>query len=201
MELIFICIFGYLVGAIPFAYIIGKVFYQTDVRHHGSGNPGGTNTGRVLGKKAGIAVMTLDLLKVTLAAAVAIRFSGHPWAAACGSVCAGLGHCWPVFLRFRGGKAVAAMYGFLFALWVFAEYSPLTFFLPLITFLVVLFFFKIVSLSSMLSALGAAVYLCMTDGFSPVSIAAAIFTLLVIIRHKDNLQRMLQGSENKIRWM
>ena len=65
MDLILICLMGYLIGAIPFAFVIGKVFYRTDVRKHGSGNLGGSNTGRVLGKNAGLAVMTLDLLKVT----------------------------------------------------------------------------------------------------------------------------------------
>lgn len=201
MELILISILGYLIGSVPFAYVIGKVFYQTDVRNHGSGNLGGSNTGRVLGKKAGIAVMTLDLLKVTLVSALALHFSGHPWALACGSVSAAVGHCYPVFLRFRGGKAVAAMFGFLFSLWMFAGYSALTFFLPLGTFLLILFLFKIVSLASILSSVTAAIYLFQSGGSLPSGIAAAVFSLLILIRHRENIRRMLRGQENQIRWM
>lgn len=201
MELILISILGYLIGSVPFAYVIGKVFYQTDVRDHGSGNLGGSNTGRVLGKKAGIAVMTLDLLKVTLVSALALRFFSHPWALACGSVSAAVGHCYPVFLRFRGGKAVATMFGFLFSLWMFAGYSALTFFLPLGTFLLILFLFKIVSLASILSSVTAAIYLFQSGRSLPSGIAAAVFSLLILIRHRENISRMLRGQENQIRWM
>ena len=112
MELILISLAGYLIGAIPFAYVIGKLFYRTDVREHGSGNLGGTNTGRVLGKKAGVEVMTLDLLKVTLVVFLAVGFCTHPWAVACGGSAAALGHCYPVFVRFRGGKAVDHSIGY-----------------------------------------------------------------------------------------
>ena len=201
MELILISILGYLIGSVPFAYVIGKVFYQTDVRDHGSGNLGGSNTGRVLGKKAGVTVMALDLLKVTLVTALTLKFSGHPWAVAFSSVSAAIGHCYPIFLRFRGGKAVATMFGFLFSLWVFAGSSALTFFLPLASFLTVLFLFKIVSLSSMLSGVAAAAYICLTGRSLPLCTAAVAFALLVIIRHRDNITRMLRGQENKIRWM
>ena len=201
MELIFIVLVGYLLGAIPFAYVIGKVFYHTDVRQHGSGNLGGSNTGRVLGSKAGVAVMTLDLLKVTLVVYLAAKFCTHPWAIACGAVSAALGHCYPVFVHFRGGKAVANMYGFLFGLWVCVGYSPAVFFLPLITFLSVLFLFRIVSLSSMLSSIVAMIYLWCTTSDLSVKVAIVIFAVLVIIRHRENIKRMLKGIENKISWM
>ena len=92
MELILISLTGYLMGSIPFAYVIGKLFYRIDVREHGSGNLGGSNTGRVLGKKAGVTVMALDLLKVTLAVFLATQFCTHPWAVALGGLSAGLGH-------------------------------------------------------------------------------------------------------------
>ena len=201
MDLILICLMGYLIGAIPFAFVIGKVFYRTDVRKHGSGNLGGSNTGRVLGKKAGLAVMTLDLLKVTLVLGLTMLLCDHPWAMACSCLAAAIGHCYPVFVRFRGGKAVATLYGFLFGLWVCAGMSPLVFFLPLITFLVVLFLFKIVSLSSMLSSLAAMAYIWSTDAHLSVKIAAAVFAALIIARHHENIARMLQGNERKIRWM
>ena len=201
MELFFISLAGYLIGAVPFAFVIGKVFYHTDVRQHGSGNLGGSNTGRVLGPKVGVAVMTLDLLKVTLVVYLASKFCTHPWGIACGGISAALGHCYPVFANFRGGKAVATMYGFLFGLWVCTGYSPLVFFLPLITFLLVLFLFKIVALSSMVSSLVAVAYIWFAGSHPSVMIAIVIFAVLVILRHRGNIKRMLQGTENKIRWM
>ncbi len=201
MEWILIVLVGYLIGAIPFAFVIGKLFYHTDVRQHGSGNLGGSNTGRVLGSKAGLAVMTMDLLKVTFVLFLATLLSDHPWAIACGGISAALGHCYPVFVHFRGGKAVAAMYGFLFGLWVCGGYSPLVFFLPLVSFLLILGLFKIVALSSMLSAVAVAVYLWLTPAHLSVRVAIVFFALLLIVRHKGNIQRMLSGTENKIRWM
>ena len=201
MNLTLILILGYLVGSIPFAYVIGTLFFHTDVRKHGSGNLGGSNTGRVLGKKAGVAVMTLDLLKVTFIVYLAQRFCTHPWAVALGALAAAMGHCYPIFANFRGGKAVATMYGFLFGLWVCCGYSPLTYFLPLVTFLAVLFSTKIVSLSSITSSLAVAVYLCCVDSHISVRIAIAVFTGLVILRHHENIRRMIHGTENKISWM
>ena len=201
MELIFVALLGYFIGAIPFAFVIGKLFFHVDVRKHGSGNPGGSNTGRVLGKKAGLAVMTLDILKVTLVIFLSMMISQHSWTVAVGAVSAAVGHCYPVFLRFRGGKAVAAMYGYFFGLWVCTGYSPLTFFLPLVTFLAVLYLFKIVALSSMSSAVAGAIYIgCVSDNPS-VTVAAVIFALLIILRHRENMRRMIQGNENKIHWM
>ena len=201
MELIIVVLLGYFIGAVPFAFVIGKLFFHVDVRKHGSGNLGGSNTGRVLGKKAGLAVMTLDILKVTLVVFLSMVLSNHSCAVALGAVSAAIGHCYPVFLRFRGGKAVATMYGFFFGLWVCAGYSPVTFFLPLVTFLVVLYLFKIVALSSMSSAVAGVIYIwCVSDNPS-VTVAAAIFALLIILRHRENMHRMIQGNENKIHWM
>ena len=201
MKLLIASLIGYLLGSVPFAFVIGKVFYHTDVRQHGSGNLGGSNTGRVLGSKAGLAVMTLDLLKVTLSVFLAVTLSDHPWAAACGAISAAIGHCYPIFAKFRGGKAVAALYGFLFSLWVCLGYSPLMFFLPLITFLLILAAFKIVSLSSMVSSAAAVAYVWMLDGHHSLIIATAVFAALIIVRHRGNIQRMLTGTERKISWM
>ena len=132
MNIIILIVLGYFIGSIPFALIIGKVFYKTDIREYGSKNLGGGNAGRVLGKKAGVAVMTLDILKVSFVVFLATLFGGSETAVVCGGLAAAIGHCWPVFAKFRGGKAVATMYGFLFGLFVFAGYSPLAFFLPLL---------------------------------------------------------------------
>ena len=201
MNIFILCLIGYLMGSIPFALVIGKVFYKTDVREHGSKNLGGGNTGRVLGKKAGLAVMTLDILKVSFVVFLAIRFSCGETGAAAGGLSAAVGHCYPLFARFKGGKAVATMYGFLFGLFVFAGYSPLVFFLPLLVFLAVLYFTKIISLSSMVSAVAVTVYVYLTADAGAVLAALVLFTLLIIVRHRKNIERMCRRQENKISWM
>ena len=195
------CAIGYLLGSVPFALVIGKVFYKTDVRQYGSKNLGGGNTGRVLGKKAGVAVMTLDILKVSLVVLLAKHFCKTEIAIACAALCAAVGHCFPIFARFKGGKAVATMYGFLFGLFVFAGYSPLMFFLPLIVFLIVLYLTKIISLSSMVSAAAVTIYAALTTHSLPVIAALVIFTLLIVIRHRKNIDRIIHHNENKISWM
>ena len=101
MKTILCILLGYLLGSLPFALIIGKVFYHTDIRQYGSGNLGGTNAGRVLGKKAGISVIVFDVLKVVLAIAIATQVSkvAGIWT---GLACC-IGHCYPVFAKFHGG--------------------------------------------------------------------------------------------------
>lgn len=201
MDLLIVVIIGYLIGSVPFAYVIGKVFYRTDVREHGSGNLGGSNTGRVLGKKAGVSVMALDLLKVTLSVFLAMKISTHPWNIACGALAAAIGHCFPIYVRFRGGKAVAALYGFLFSLWVCAGYSALIFFLPLAFYLAVLTAGKIVSLASILSSVFAVICTCIFRVHPSIIFAAIVFSILIIVRHHENIRRMLSGTERKIQWM
>ena len=201
MKFAILLLLGYLLGSIPFALVIGKLFYNTDIRQHGSGNLGGGNTGRVLGKKAGVAVMSLDILKVALVVFLAKRILNTDIGIAGSAFAAAVGHCWPIFARFKGGKAVATMYGFLFGLFVFAGHSPLVFFLPLLMFLIVLKLTKIISLSSMVSALAATLY----AGFSTRNIAytltLAAFTVLIIVRHRKNIELMRKHQENKISWM
>lgn len=201
MNIVLIMILGYLIGSVPFALVIGKVFYNTDVRQHGSRNLGGGNTGRVLGKKAGVAVMTLDILKVAFVVLLAKWLIGTELAMVLGSLAAAAGHCWPVFARFRGGKAVATMYGFLFGMFVFGGHTPLMFFLPLLVFLLVLYLSKIVSLSSIVSAAAVTLFAFLTLGAGAVSAALVAFTLVIILRHRANLMRLMKGQENRITWM
>ena len=145
--------------------------------------------------------MTLDLLKVTLVVFLSDCISSHPWAISLGALGAAGGHCYPVFARFKGGKAVAALYGFLFGLWVVGGSSPLIFFLPLMLFLLVLYIGKIIALSSALSSVGAVVYGAVSGEFYPILIALGAFLLVILIRHRENFRRMAKGTENKISWM
>lgn len=200
-EILISCIIGYVLGSVPFALIIGKLFYHTDIRQFGSKNLGGGNAGRVLGKKAGLMVMTLDILKVTLAIFFSWLISGSEEAMIAAGLAAAVGHCFPVFARFKGGKAVATMYGFLFGMMLMGGYSPLIFFLPLISFLVILYIGKIIAISSIGSALIVTLYLIFTGASPLMIIALAVFDVLMIWRHKANLIRIKNHQENKISWM
>ena len=106
------CVLGYLLGSVPFALVIGKVFFKTDIRTAGSKNLGGSNAGRVLGAKAGLTVMALDMLKGIVAIGLASILPGGEAGMIAAGLCAALGHCFPLFAGFRGGKAVATAYGF-----------------------------------------------------------------------------------------
>ncbi|MBR2729277.1 MAG: glycerol-3-phosphate 1-O-acyltransferase PlsY [Lachnospiraceae bacterium] len=201
MKTAALMVLGYLVGSIPFALVIGKVFYHKDVRQYGSGNLGGGNTGRVLGKKAGLSVMALDLLKVSLVALLAKLLTGDDTAVAMACLAAGIGHCFPVFAHFKGGKAVAAMYGYLFGLVTAAGRSPLYFFLPLAIFLIVIFFSKIIALASIVSAAAVTAYVWWQPEILSVRLVLLVFALLILVRHRPNLERMLRHEENKVKWV
>ena len=200
MEILSIII-GYLLGAIPFALVIGKIFYKTDIRKYGSGNLGGTNAGRVLGKKAGVAVMVCDILKVVLAVSIASHFENKEMCSLLAGLFAALGHCYPVFAHFRGGKAVAANFGFLVGISLFVYHDPFIYLLPMIVFLVVLYLTKMVSLSSMIFSISNSLYLFFTISNKIVFVFAMIQTILIIYRHRSNIQRIINGNENKITWM
>lgn len=200
-KILLCCVIGYLLGSVPFALVIGKVFYKTDIRHFGSRNLGGGNAGRVLGKRAGLAVMTLDILKVTLAVFLANRIAGGVNAMVAAGLSAAVGHCFPLFARFKGGKAVATMYGFLFGMVTVADGSPWLFFLPLIVFLIVLYIGKIIALASIVSALAVTLYAHWAVGIPALTAALLVFDGLIIWRHRANIQRIIHHEENKITWM
>lgn len=192
---------GYILGSIPFALVIGKVFYKTDIRNFGSGNLGGSNAGRVLGKKAGIGVIACDVLKVVLAVGVVSYFDREAsiWAglAAC------IGHCYPVFAKFHGGKAVATMFGFLLSTSIFTFQNAWYVILPFITFMIILYCSKMVSLSSMLAAIASTLYITMMQFQTSIEVVVAswLLTFLVIYRHRSNIMKIKAGNENKIKWL
>lgn len=187
-----------------FALVIGKVFYKTDLRQHGSGNPGGTNAGRVLGKKAGIAVIVLDVLKVVLAIGLSSLVSG-PAALLSGLACC-IGHCYPVFAHFKGGKAVATMFGFLLGISIFVFANAFYFLCPLIMFFLMLYLYKWVSLASIAAAVSSSLLImAMNWSMSIESVllicGSWLLTLLVIYRHSLNIEKIRNGKESKISWM
>ena len=190
---------GYLYGSIPFALVIGKVFYNTDVRESGSGNLGGTNAGRVLGKKAGISVIVLDALKAViifyLSSYLSLKSNLNPDIKYIAGLACIFGHCYPIFAEFRGGKAVSTSLGYFLCI------EPLYAVVAIVVFLLVLKISKYVSLSSISTAL---IVLCITP-FLAVSITAKLCMLIAVIllvyRHKDNIKRIKNHTESKIQWM
>lgn len=193
LEIIFIIILAYLLGSIPSGLIIGKLFYKIDIREHGSGNLGGTNTFRTLGKKAGLAVTAMDILKGTLATFLPFMFDSELHALVAG-VFAVVGHMYPIFAGFRGGKAVATSGGVLLA------YAPFLFIFMLVFFLICLKLTKYVSLSSMLTSLGTITYSLFTKDV-PLIIVVSVLALFVIYRHRANITRIRNKTEPKIKWL
>ncbi len=192
-------ILSYLYGSIPFALVIGKLFYKTDIRTQGSGNLGGTNAGRVLGAKAGVAVIVLDASKTIVSMLISLNVSKmfgistdiiYLSALACI-----IGHCYPIFAGFRGGKAVSVAIGYALTVNIWAGLFGL------LVFFIVLKLTKYVSLSSILGTAGVLI-ISPFLGFSTIGILTnAIILALMTYKHKDNIKRLKEGTERKITWM
>lgn len=195
-------IFGaYLLGSIPTAVWLGKRFYGIDVREFGSGNAGATNTFRVLGKKAGIPVLIIDILKGTSAVLLAyfspFQFESDPFVnlqLALG-IAALIGHVFPVFAGFRGGKGVATILGIVICL------TPITSALVLIVFLIVLISTRYVSLSSIMAGISYPIFLNLVlHNENQTLITFSIFVaILLVITHKKNISRLLKKQESRVK--
>lgn len=191
-----VLIIAYLLGSIPSGLIAGKAFFGIDIREHGSGNLGATNSFRVLGKKAGAFVTAADILKGTAAASIPIIFDDTGVHALLAGLFAVIGHIFPVFAGFRGGKAVATSAGVLLA------YNPLFFLLLLTIFVVVLLTTKYVSVASVTAAVAAFIYAVIHTVYKQDIPFLAVVTALaffVIYRHRANISRLRNGTEPKIR--
>ncbi len=201
MEIL-ILILAYLFGSIPWALVIGKVFYKTDIRNHGSGNLGGSNAGRVLGKKAGVAVIALDALKALFSVVLAKTLNMSDTICVLAGLMCCVGHCFPIFANFKGGKAVATTVGFVIGISVLITHEFMIMSLiPIITFFVVLKTTKFVSLSSMVAIGMAAVCAFIAQDNLVISLSITVLWLFVCYRHKANIGRLLKGNETKITWM
>ncbi|EAC2632322.1 glycerol-3-phosphate 1-O-acyltransferase PlsY [Listeria monocytogenes] len=196
INLILLSLLAYVIGSIPSGLWIGKIFHKKDIRDFGSGNLGATNSFRVLGIKAGSIVTVMDILKGTVATLLPFFFQlnvdHHFWLLT--GAFAIIGHSFPLFAGFRGGKAVATSAGVILA------YAPLLFVAALVVFLVTLKLSKYVSLSSMIGAL-AALIISLFMGDWILIILVACIALFVIWRHRANITRIRNGEEPKIKWM
>ncbi len=201
MNTVIILVIAYLLGSIPSALWVGKLLYKTDIREHGSGNLGGTNTFRTLGVKAGLIVSILDILKGTAATLLPLLpfFSNtdvHPLIL---GVLAVIGHMFPIFAQFKGGKAVATSGGVLLA-----YHWPL-FVIMLAGFFIILKLTKMVSLTSMILAMLGLLYTILYNVFYRVDIPLLIVIILlatfILYRHRANMIRIKAGTEPKVKWI
>ena len=190
---------SYLYGSIPFGLVIGKLFYNTDIRTGGSGNLGGTNAGRLLGKKAGIAVIVLDASKscvsILITKLVAKHFGVNTDIIYLSALACIIGHCYPIFAGFRGGKAVSVAIGYALMTNFWAGIFGL------VVFFIVLKISKYVSLSSISGTAGV---LCISPfiGYPTLGICTnALILALMIFKHRENIIRILNDTESKITWM
>lgn len=191
---------SYLLGAIPFAVLVSRVFFHTDIRSHGSGNAGATNVMRVLGVKAAVAVLALDMLKGTAAVYLALKWppaqfgsTAKDWLLIGAALAVVLGHMYSLYLGLGGGKGVATAAGAMLPV------MPLGWFILLTTFVLVVALSRMVSLGSLVIAAALPVVVLLLYPQRTALIAFSVLAaILVIWRHRSNLERIMHGREAKI---
>jgi len=183
---------AYLLGSVPFGIIFARICGGTDPRAVGSGNIGATNVRRAAGKGAAALTLIMDILKGALPVFAAISL-GLPYAyVATIGLAAFLGHLYPIFLGFRGGKGVATACGVLFVI------SPLATVLAIVVFVLVVAISRFVSLGSMLAALSMPIFLYTLFGASVYTMLGVLIAIFITIKHRGNIKRLLAGEENRI---
>ena len=202
-ETLLFVLLAYLTGAFPSAVWVGKTFYKIDVREFGSGNAGATNTFRVLGKKAGIPVLVMDIFKGWLCVNYISFLTNIPQSAEAVfetqlafGIAAVIGHLFPIYTGFRGGKGIATLLGLLIGLHaVAALYS-------ILVFLVIFLISKYVSLGSIIASLAFPILVILISGFSNTSLNLFAFfvPILSLITHQKNIERLLRGEETKVKF-
>ncbi len=190
MQIILFIVIAYLIGSISPALLVGKIFYNTDIRTMGSGNLGTTNTFRCLGKKAGVIVFVLDISKGIIATMLPSLVLGRVEYLSIFGAFAMIGHVYPIFANFKGGKAVATGSG------VFIFLYPTLSLILVAIFFSTLFITGYVSLGSILICLTSIVYLSIFESGIDKWIMI-IMCIFVIYMHKSNIKRLLNGTENK----
>jgi len=181
---------SYLLGSIPFGYLIFYFSEGKDIRTLGSGNIGATNVLRSKGKLAGLATLALDILKGALPIVYGRIHFDLPWVILLGGLAVLLGHVFPVFLKFRGGKGVAALVG------IFLVFHPPSLLVFLAAFFAALWLTRYVSLGSLLGTTALFFSILFTQ-VAEASMVAFVMLLLIVFRHRGNIGRLLDGSEHK----
>jgi glycerol-3-phosphate acyltransferase PlsY len=188
---VFLILFAYFLGSVPMGVVLTKLFSGVDPRTQGSKNIGATNVYRTAGKKLGILTLLGDILKGVIPVVLARgTLESHFWIGAVALV-AFLGHIYPIFLKFKGGKGVATGLGIFLAL------SPLPTLLAAIVFVLVVFKWRYISLGSLTAAAGVVVFLALLDPHKIYIPFAFIVAALIFYRHRENIERLMGGRENK----
>lgn len=202
MRFILVVLLAYLLGSIPFGYLIVRAKSGSDVRRTGSGGTGATNVSRKAGRSAGALTLVLDSAKGALAVVVALLASGYKinWLVAGAAVAVILGHCFPIWLRFRGGKGVATGVG------VFLVLAPIALGGSALVFLAIVWWIRYVSLGSIAAAVALPLFVLLQNilfkpiaGFENVEAAAFASALLIVFMHRGNIGRLRNGTESKFR--
>lgn len=183
----------YLLGSVSFSVLLAKSLKGIDIRQHGSGNAGATNTLRVLGKGPAILVLALDVLKGIAAVWIGRWLGGDSaWVASLCGIAAIIGHNWPVYFRFRGGKGIATTIGVMATLVFFpALYAGIIAILSIV-------FTRYVSLGSLIFVFLTPVFLAVTGEFGPYFWASLVICVFAFWRHRTNIVKIAQGKENKL---
>lgn len=195
---ILILISAYLIGSIPWGLVIGLVFFKKDIRQYGSHNLGGTNAGRVLGTPIGILVILLDASKAFIIMAICNSLKVEALISELAGLFVCLGHCFPIFANFKGGKAVACAMGYVLGISVFITHEYLvSFIVPMTVFFILVIITRMVSLGSMSAALTAGICEFILGNIQ-IGIMVTMLSLFIIYRHKANIQRIINGTESKL---
>jgi glycerol-3-phosphate acyltransferase PlsY len=193
-------VISYLIGAIPTAYIFGRLYKGIDIRQHGSGNVGATNVFRVLGKKPGIIVLTLDIIKgiVPVVLVADLLGLGHNTARIFMAFCAVAGHNWTVFLKFKGGKGVATSLGVLIGLTIKIAGLRLVLLIIVVVWLASFLVSRFISVASLLAAMALPIAMVVTDQSLELIVMGVLFCFFIIFRHKGNISRLFSGQEPRV---
>jgi glycerol-3-phosphate acyltransferase PlsY len=190
MSSVLVVVLAYLIGSIPFGYLIVRMSGRGDVRHTGSGGTGATNVSRRAGKAAGVLTLVLDAIKGAIAVLIATR-AGDSWLVAAAAIAVIVGHIFPVWLGFRGGKGVAT------ALGVFVVLAPLALLCAGVVFLIVFLLTRYVSLGSMTAVASVPLVVSVNGLTSPIFLSSVAAAALVIFAHRANISRLMNGTEPK----
>ena len=190
---ILIIVIGYLLGSIPFGLIVGKKFYDIDLREHGSKNTGATNAFRVLGPKAALFVGIPDVLKGVLAVYLAQVFSANPLIMVIAGIAAICGHNWSMWMKFRGGRGVATSVGVLLML------APKVVGVVLLVFIVLVALTRYVSLGSVVGGIMVPFLMWYFAYPEIIKVFGIVVAVFIVLRHRANIKRLLSGTENKVK--
>ncbi len=196
IQAILYFVIGYLVGSVPWALVIGKVFYHKDIREYGSHNAGATNAGRVLGKPIFYIVVILDASKGFITYMILQQFNVD--LAMIGAIGVIIGHSYPIYFNFKGGKGVATSAGVLLAISLTGVNDFLIqFCIPVACFVVVLLLTSYVSLSSITAYTVATIICWLYNDSLVIKVCLTILCIFVILKHHENINRLIKGTENK----